>query len=75
MCEWDDRREALQQCMRKLNHRDRDLIVSRYQPGATARSVAEASGRSVQGTRKSLLRVRNSLLECIRRALSWRGHR
>ena len=74
MCEWDDRREALKHCVGKLNQRDRELVRSRYQPGATTRSVAEASGRSVQGTRKSLLRIRNTLLECVRRTLSWREH-
>jgi RNA polymerase sigma-70 factor (ECF subfamily) len=74
MCEWDDRREALRHCVGRLNDRDRRLVRSRYQPGATTRSVAEASGRSVQGTRKSLLRIRNALLECVRRTLSSREH-
>ena len=74
MCEWDDRREALQQCVEKLSDRDRQLVRSRYQPGATTRSVAEEFGRSVQGTRKSLLRIRSALLECVRRTLAWREH-
>ncbi len=75
MREWDDRQEALRQCVKKLNDRDRQLLRSRYEPGATTRSVAESSGRSVQGVRKSLLRIRNALAECARRALSSRGHR
>jgi RNA polymerase sigma-70 factor (ECF subfamily) len=74
MCDWDDRQEALKQCMRKLNDRDRELVRSRYQPGATTRGIAEASGRSVQGTRKSLLRIRNALLDCVKRVLSSRDH-
>lgn len=73
MCEWDDRPAALRECLTKLNERDRQLIHSRYQPGATTRSVAEALGRSVQGTRKSLLRIRRLLLGCVQRTLSWRG--
>ena len=75
MCEWDDRREALRGCVDKLKDRDRNLVQCRYQPGATTRSVAVSLGRSVQGTRKSLLRIRSALLECIRRSLSSRGHR
>jgi RNA polymerase sigma-70 factor (ECF subfamily) len=75
MCEWDDRQQALRECMKKLNDRDRQLVRSRYEPGATTRSVAESSGRSVQGARKSLLRIRNTLVECVRRALSSRDHR
>ena len=72
MRQWDDRQDALGDCVGKLPDRDRDLVRSRYQPGATTRSVAEAFERSVQGTRKSLLRIRNSLLECVRRTLSSR---
>lgn len=74
MCEWDDRQEALQRCVGKLNDCDRELVRSRYEPGATTRSVAETSQRSVQGTRKSLLRIRNALFVCVRRALSSRDH-
>ena len=74
MCHWDDRKEALRDCVGKLPVHDRDLVRSRYEPGATTRSVAETAQRSVQGTRKSLLRIRNALLECIRRTLVSRDH-
>jgi RNA polymerase sigma-70 factor (ECF subfamily) len=66
----DARRDALTRCLGKLNARDRQLVIRRYHAGATTRSVAEALGRSVQGTRKSLHRIRTRLLECIERTLA-----
>lgn len=66
----DPRREALARCLQKLTERDRRLLLDRYQPAATTRSLAEALGRSVQGTRKSLHRIRMTLLECIQRTLA-----
>ncbi len=70
----DTRREALSGCLDKLREKDRRLLMQRYQPSATTRSVAESLGRSVQGTRKSLHRIRMTLLGCIQRALA-RAHR
>lgn len=66
----DARREALSGCIQKLRPQDQQLLWQRYQPQASTRSVAEALGRSVQGTRKSLHRIRMTLLECIRRSLA-----
>ncbi len=66
----DDRREALTGCLKKLREKDRYLVMKRYQDQATTRSVAESLGRSVQGTRKSLHRIRMALLSCIERSLT-----
>jgi RNA polymerase sigma-70 factor (ECF subfamily) len=70
MDEVDARREALVRCLGKLKSGDRALVNNRYAPGATTRSVAEALGRSVQGTRKALHRIRLRLLECIERTIA-----
>lgn len=70
----DARREALRKCLGKLSPGDRQLVIRRYQPGETTRNVAEALGRSVQGTRKALHRIRTRLLECIRRSLAAEEH-
>lgn len=67
------RHQALQHCLGKLGHTDRDLVLRRYHRGATTRSVAEALGRSVQGTRKALHRIREALSACVRRTLSREG--
>lgn len=67
------RREALQRCLAKLAQADRQLVMRRYQGGATTRTVAEALGRSVQGTRKALHRIRAALMACVQRALAVEG--
>lgn len=66
----DRRREALSGCLAKLNEGDRHLVTRRYSESASTRSVAEALGRSVQGTRKALHRIRGALLVCIERTLA-----
>ena len=66
----DSRRDALQRCLGKLKQPDRQLVMCRYQQGATTRAVAETLGRSVQGTRKALYRIRTALLACIERTLA-----
>ena len=66
----DARREALSGCLRKLSEKDRLLVLHRYQDRATTLSVAQALGRSVQGTRKALHRIRMALLACIQRTVA-----
>jgi RNA polymerase sigma-70 factor (ECF subfamily) len=66
----EPRRTALVRCLGKLHDMDRRLITERYQGQATTESVAHALGRSVQGTRKALHRIRMALLACIERTLA-----
>jgi RNA polymerase sigma-70 factor (ECF subfamily) len=66
----DARRSALTRCLGKLSEKDRGLVMHRYQEHATTPSVAEALGRSVQGTRRALHRIRMALLACIERTLA-----
>ena len=67
------RRSALRRCLSKLSEKDRHLVLSRYCEKATTQSVAEALGRSVQGTRQSLHRIRMALLTCTERILAAEG--
>jgi RNA polymerase sigma-70 factor (ECF subfamily) len=60
---------ALRHCLAKLSAKDHRLIQLRYQRGATVKSVAEKFGRSAPVIYKSLARLHNMLLECIRRRL------
>jgi len=64
------RRHALSLCLGKLSEKDRLLVLKRYQDNATTHSVAASLGRSVQGTRKALHRIRMALLACIERTLA-----
>jgi len=70
----DARRDALARCLEKLRQNERQLVLKRYQEQATTRSVAEALGRSVQGTRRALHRIRLTLLACIERTLAAAEH-
>ena len=64
------RHNALQRCLGLLSEQDRQLVQQRYGEKATTRSVAEALGRSVQGTRRALHRIRMALMACIERTLA-----
>ncbi|MFH1265460.1 MAG: sigma-70 family RNA polymerase sigma factor [Planctomycetota bacterium] len=70
----DARRDALARCLGKLRQNERQLVLKRYQEQATTRSVAEALGRGVQGTRRALHRIRLTLLACIERTLAAAEH-
>ena len=61
----EDRIDALQRCLGKLKERDRRLIHTRYEAGASIRSIAGAIGRSIDAVYKSLSRIHYQLLQCI----------
>lgn len=68
------RRTAITECIEKLRAADKELIIRRYGHGVSTRDVAEALHRSVQGTRRSLQRIRAALAECVRRRLMREEH-
>jgi RNA polymerase sigma-70 factor (ECF subfamily) len=61
----DDRRDALQECMKRLEDRDRRMIMARYEPGGGAGRAADVSGRTIQATYKALYRIRKALFDCV----------
>jgi RNA polymerase sigma-70 factor (ECF subfamily) len=67
------RRDALENCLKKLGPRDSELIQMRYQPRATTQMVAERVGHSIQAVYKALNRIHGQLLRCIRRTLAAEG--
>ena len=62
---WTKRHRLLGECYEQLRPQDRQLIDLRYEPEATAKSVAAAVGRSVDAVYKALNRVHEQLLDCI----------
>jgi RNA polymerase sigma-70 factor, ECF subfamily len=60
---------ALAQCLERLATRDRDLLKRRYVNEATPKEIATQVGRSVDVIYKALTRIRDGLLNCIRRKL------
>jgi RNA polymerase sigma-70 factor (ECF subfamily) len=67
---YDRRREALDECLKKLRDFDRRLILLRYSDGSTTQSVADEFQRSAKSIYASLSRIRDTLLACINRRLA-----
>ncbi len=61
----DYRRKALDECLKRLEQRDRQLILARYEPGASVQRAASASGRTLQAAYKALYRIRRALFDCV----------
>ncbi len=66
----ETRRAAIAECIERLRAGDRELIARRYRQGSSTREVAEELQRSVQGTRRSLQRIREALAKCVRKKLA-----
>ena len=65
-CEFDDRRDALQQCLPRLPQRCRNVVVARYQEEASVPEIAESNNLSVRSIYLLLERAHGMLLDCIR---------
>jgi RNA polymerase sigma-70 factor, ECF subfamily len=67
--QFEDRREALGNCLRKLKSDQRDLLNGYYLAGSTVRELSNATGRSESAVKMILLRLRVQLGHCIERQL------
>ena len=68
--ELDARHEALAVCLQKLNPRERDFVLTRYEPGAGVEEAARRSGRSLDAAYKALTRIRKLLFDCVSHQLA-----
>jgi len=71
--ELDSRHEALGNCLQKLHPRDRELVLTRYEPGSGVEEAARRSGRTLQTAYKALARLRKLLLDCVSNELAGGG--
>jgi RNA polymerase sigma-70 factor (ECF subfamily) len=71
--ELDRRHDALLICLQKLNARDREFILTRYEPGCGVDDAARKSGRSITAAYKALSRIRKLLMDCVSDQLLSRG--
>ena len=67
--ELNERHEALAACLQKLAPRDRELVLTRYEPGCGVAEAAERSGRSMDAAYKALNRLRKLLHDCVTHSL------
>jgi RNA polymerase sigma-70 factor (ECF subfamily) len=64
--EVEPRFSALAECLASLSEKDRSLIQLRYYDGQDVNTIAAILGRSTRMIYKSLARIHERLLECIR---------
>jgi RNA polymerase sigma-70 factor (ECF subfamily) len=67
------RREALDECLERLNVADRKLIEQRYYDRRTPKEIAATRSRSVYSVYRALCRVHGSLFECVENRLLKEG--
>jgi RNA polymerase sigma-70 factor (ECF subfamily) len=61
-------RAALGQCLQKLDARSRKLIARCYEAGASIKDAAAQLGATPNSVYKTLNRLRETLVECVRRS-------
>ena len=71
--EVSERHEALGRCLKKLHPRDREFVLTRYEPGCGVEQAAQRSGRSIEAAYKALGRIRKMLLDCVSHQLTAEG--
>ncbi len=69
-----NRLDALSLCLEKLDNEDRRLIEIRYRQSGSAQSLADEFNKPLSTIYKMLLRVRQSLRNCINRSLAAQSH-
>ncbi|MBN1471489.1 MAG: sigma-70 family RNA polymerase sigma factor [Syntrophaceae bacterium] len=66
----DNRVHLLHKCLSKLSHGDMQLIRLRYEEGLKVQKIAEACNRSADGLYKTLIRIHDAILRCVKRGLA-----
>lgn len=65
----DAQREALDLCLQKLTEHQRALVLQAYAPKTNIGNLAAERGQSAMALYKVLHRIRQTLLECVRREI------
>ena len=65
----DYRVDALRDCLKKLPETSRQVIKMRYSENLTIKSIAIQLGRSIPGMYKAMMKIQNSLQDCVEGAL------
>ena len=63
-------RESLDACLKKLPDGQRELVLAAYAPGTLMDELAGQRGRTAMSLYKVLHRIRQSLLDCVRREMA-----
>ena len=71
--EIDVRHVALAACLEKLPTRDREFVLTRYEPDGGVEEAARRTGRSIEAAYKALTRIRKLLFDCVTHQLATPG--
>jgi RNA polymerase sigma-70 factor (ECF subfamily) len=66
----DSQREALELCLQKLTSQQRELVLSAYATGTRMDELAAQRGQTPMSLYKVLHRIRQALLDCVRREIN-----
>jgi RNA polymerase sigma-70 factor (ECF subfamily) len=65
----ESHREALETCLQKLPEMRRSLVLAAYTKGTRIDELAAERGQTAMSLYKLLHRIRQALLECVRRTI------
>ena len=71
--EAEDRREALRECIKRVEGRRRNVLDLRYRENVRVNDIADRFGMSSSAVSVMLHRIRTDLLDCVRRRLKIQG--
>ncbi len=66
----EDYKTTLSNCIQKLDPKDRDLLDMKYQKNMTVKTISELLNQTIQNVYYHLVKVRNSLRNCMKRNMS-----
>ncbi len=69
----NERQEALRGCIKRLPERQREVLELCYVANICMREIAKTTGRSVDGVKSLLVRIRKALKSCIEANIGSKG--
>ncbi|MEO2044956.1 MAG: sigma-70 family RNA polymerase sigma factor [Pirellulales bacterium] len=66
----DERHDALQECLEKLEPKDREIVANYYADLGKSADLSEKVGLTVEALRQKLYRIRKQLFGCVQRKLA-----
>ncbi|MCF6312671.1 MAG: sigma-70 family RNA polymerase sigma factor [Verrucomicrobiales bacterium] len=63
--QFEDRREALAQCMKSLPEKSRVMLVERYVDQKGVASIAKETGANANAVSQQLFRIKANLMKCV----------
>jgi RNA polymerase sigma-70 factor (ECF subfamily) len=71
--DWTDRRQALDECMKHVPEKTRQILRLRYSEGLNSKLIAEKLRRTATAVRMIISRVRRQLTNCVQGRLAEDG--